>query len=1024
MGQRQPVAFLSYVRSDDEHENGRLTQFCERLSAEVKMQTGGEEFHIFQDIKDIKWGQNWKERLENALDEVIFLIPIITPSFFTSMPCRDEFKRFIEREKKLNRSDLILPVYYVSSPLLDIEEKRAADEIATIIGSRQYVDWRKIRFEPPTSPEYGKKLAEIAVQIRESLERVQLKVITPEPKKAEAYTDSKMSESMSGREKSLRIKSTSSAPIFNVPSKNMFFTGRKKHIEQLHESLKLNGAMALSQPQAISGLGGIGKTQTAVEYAYKYKAEYKAVFWVNADSKESIISSFVKIAGLLNLPVKDDKDQELIAASVKHWLETNSSWLMIFDNADDPKLVEKYFPFQSKGHIILTSRAQIFANLRIMKPLKMDEMSPDESKQFLLSRTGRNDNPLNQIETDAIDQLGKELDYFPLALEQAGAFIHEKSSSFNDYLISYRKRGLELLEETKSDTKSIATTWSLNFEQVKQTSNASIDLLYVSAFLSPYSIPLELIAHGAKQLGPALSVSLTDVDSDPVTLIKVLEPLSKYSLISLDPVSHTYSIHRMVQAVLKDKMDSDTRRQWTERTIKAVDKAFPDVEFKNWDVCEIMIPHAKFCLELIQKSNFELQEAARLLNKAGKYLTERALFAEAKQFFEQTLDIRKNILAMDHPDLAETYNDFAGLYHYQGKYKEAEVFYNNALDIRKKSLVKDHPDLAETYNDFAGLYYTQGKYKEAEEFYNNALDIRKQILVEDHPDLAKTYHDLAGLYRAQGKYKEADEYYHTSLNIRKKILVGDHPDLANTLGGLGLIYEEQGKYEEAEEYYNNALNIEKKVLGEDHPGLATTLNNLGSLYHDQGKYKEAEEYYNNALNIKKKVLGEDHPSLAATLNNLGLLYQDQGKYKEVEVYYNNALIIKKKALGEDHPDLAVTLYNLGSLFQARGKYKEAEVYYNNALNIEKKALGDDHPDSAKTLYKLGSLYQDQAKYSKAKPLFIKAIEIIEKSFGKESPLIVPYLTNFAYFLQKTNKNREASKMKIRAKAIQDKQKSK
>src|SRR5659263_684414 len=185
MGQRQPVAFLSYVRSDDEHENGRLTQFCERLSAEVKMQTG-EEFHIFQDRKDIKWGQNWKERLENTLDEVTFLIPIITPSFFTSMPCRDEFKRFIDREKKLNRNDLILPVYYVSSPLLDIKEKCATDEIVTIIASRQHVDWRKIRFEPPTAPEYGKKLAEIAVQIRESLERVRLKVITPEPKRVEA----------------------------------------------------------------------------------------------------------------------------------------------------------------------------------------------------------------------------------------------------------------------------------------------------------------------------------------------------------------------------------------------------------------------------------------------------------------------------------------------------------------------------------------------------------------------------------------------------------------------------------------------------------------------------------------------------------------------------------------------------------------------------------------------------------------------------------------------------------------------
>src|SRR3989304_7605505 len=129
MKKRQPAAFMSYVRFDDKHEDGRLTEFRERLSAEVKMQTG-EEFPIFQDRDDIKWGQNWKERVEKAIDEVTFLISIITPTFFKSRHCREELERFIEREKELDRNDLILPVYYVTSKLLDDEEKRASDELA------------------------------------------------------------------------------------------------------------------------------------------------------------------------------------------------------------------------------------------------------------------------------------------------------------------------------------------------------------------------------------------------------------------------------------------------------------------------------------------------------------------------------------------------------------------------------------------------------------------------------------------------------------------------------------------------------------------------------------------------------------------------------------------------------------------------------------------------------------------------------------------------------------------------------
>ena len=183
MGRKpKPAAFMSYVRSDDKY--GRLTEFRERLSDEVRVQIG-EEFSIFQDRKDILWGQNWKKRIEESLDEVTFLIPIITPSFFNSSACRDELQQFIEHEKKLKRDDLVLPIYYVDCPLLNDEEKRAGDELAQAIADRHCADgdWRDMRFEPFTSPQVGKTLARLAVQIRDALERVQAseKGEVPEP---------------------------------------------------------------------------------------------------------------------------------------------------------------------------------------------------------------------------------------------------------------------------------------------------------------------------------------------------------------------------------------------------------------------------------------------------------------------------------------------------------------------------------------------------------------------------------------------------------------------------------------------------------------------------------------------------------------------------------------------------------------------------------------------------------------------------------------------------------------------------
>ena len=170
MTKNKPAALMSYAHSDDTDRH--LTTFRERLSQEVHVQTG-RDFPIFQDTKDIQWGQSWQQRINDSLDEVTFLIPIMTPSFFHSEPCRAELERFIEREKRLGRNDLILPVYFVETDLLSDPELRATDELAEVIASRQYIDWRDLRFEQFTNPQVRKILVKLAVQIRDALPRLQ-----------------------------------------------------------------------------------------------------------------------------------------------------------------------------------------------------------------------------------------------------------------------------------------------------------------------------------------------------------------------------------------------------------------------------------------------------------------------------------------------------------------------------------------------------------------------------------------------------------------------------------------------------------------------------------------------------------------------------------------------------------------------------------------------------------------------------------------------------------------------------------
>ena len=161
---KHPVGFMSYARADDEHDKGYLTAFRERLSGEVCARTG-EHFAIFQDRNDIAWGQNWRERIHDCIDVVNFLICIVTPRFLRSEPCREEFDRFVKLEQALGRNDLILPVYYIDSPLLNDEVQRKGDPIASLLAMRNYVDWRDMRFEALDSPAFRKMLAKLASDI-------------------------------------------------------------------------------------------------------------------------------------------------------------------------------------------------------------------------------------------------------------------------------------------------------------------------------------------------------------------------------------------------------------------------------------------------------------------------------------------------------------------------------------------------------------------------------------------------------------------------------------------------------------------------------------------------------------------------------------------------------------------------------------------------------------------------------------------------------------------------------------------
>lgn len=273
--------------------------------------------------------------------------------------------------------------------------------------------------------------------------------------------------------------------------RNRFFTGRKQLLSTLRSQFIQTRSVTLTQSQALTGLGGIGKTQTAIEYAYRYRDLYHAVFWVRAANHETLVADFVALAHLLELPGREVQDQMLVVAAVKRWLEQHGSWLLILDNADDPGLLIDFLPNEGAGHILLTTRAQ--ATGSIASSLQVEKMRVAESMRLLLRRAKllSIDEPLENVSTEARAQariIVQELDGLPLALDQVGAYIEEVRCSLSEYQALYEQRRLDLFKRQSSLLSAdyphtVASTWTLSFERVEQANPAAAELLRLCAFL-------------------------------------------------------------------------------------------------------------------------------------------------------------------------------------------------------------------------------------------------------------------------------------------------------------------------------------------------------------------------------------------------------------------------------------------------------------------------------------------------------------------------------------------------------------
>src|SRR5437660_967979 len=734
--------------------------------------------------------------------------------------------------------------------------------------------------------------------------------------------------------------------------RNPFFMGRDDVLHQLHDILNKEHMGVHHRSCALNGLSGIGKTQVALEYAYRYADNYTGVFWLTAETPGSLLSSLIAIADILNLPEKQEQQQDRIIAAVIRWLNNHGDWLLIFDNVEDIELVKNVLPSARRGYLLFTSRRQSLG--LTLHTLTLAPMAPEEGVRFLLHRAKLLDRmtPLDHLsltEHALAEEIVNMMGGLPLALDQAGAYIESTQCSLSDYLALLRSSHLRLLNvhDVHANHLPVMRSFELIFEQLERSSPFATALITVCSYLAPEAIPETFFVEGASSLGPIFE----QMAADPFEFHAAIKALLDYSLVQRNTHTHILSLHRLVQAVLKGRLSEDAQREWAKRVRVTICRLFPSDEAAQADylpVGERLLLHAMVCILSEEQWKEDETQHLSLMVHVAAYLRKRARYTEEEALLQQAKRIGEQVLGLEHLSMAEISNEFANLRSQQGRYEEAMPLFQQALRIREQALEDQHPLVAEVCYGLAISCSEQNRYDEAEFYFQRALRIWEQALEPEHPHIIKVLCTLAILYAKQEKMSEAEPLFLRTLHIREQTLGPDHPLVAASLNDLGYFYFSQGKYEKAEYLSQRALYIWEQSLGHEHPRVAYVLHTLAEIYRSQHKNEEALLLYERALHILQQTFGPEYPQLIDFITGLATLLSERSQYDRSIALHQRALALRQRLLGSQHLVVAENLHSLADVHLLRQHSKEALSLYQQALQIREQLLGADHSQTMET----------------------------------------------------------------------------
>jgi tetratricopeptide (TPR) repeat protein len=741
-------------------------------------------------------------------------------------------------------------------------------------------------------------------------------------------------------------------PFIGVPPRIASFTGRADELDQLDAVLMQGKPAALTQVgrAAVHGMGGVGKTSLATEYAHRYRNLYTGVCWCPAETRAGLLSSLASLAVRLGAATAQHKDVQDAAKAALRWLaEQRATWLLIYDNVRTPDDLAEFLP-SAGARVLLTSRFSDWGELA--EEVALDVLPLDEAVALLETRAGRND-------AIGANTLAEVLGRLPLALDHGAAYCRRAQMSFRDY--ADRVLGLiDLAPRGATYPRSIAATFEIAIAEAATQSGAAERMISFLAQCAPERIPMMLI-EGA--IGH---------ETDRLDAVASLAEVSLLKHDPFDDETPAVTVHRLVQAVARGRSEKNgTRDEAIARIITQLWEIYPTdahEDPQSWPLCAQLTPHALALWQASPEGSSASAEWADVLNRVGQFFHGRAYYSEAIELLHASAEIRERVFGPNHPDTSISIHNIALVLRDQGNLEGARTLYERVLQIRETALGPNDPRTAIALNSLAGVLAELGDLGAAQAQLERAVQILENTAGAPALIVGATLDSLAGVYHHQGKQADARALYERALAVREEGLGSEHPHTASSLHNLALALKDEGDFEAAQPLLERALSICERHLGPEHPATASNLFTLGELLGAQGQFAEARSLLQRALAIREKTHGPNHHLTATTLNSIANTYHANGELELARLHYERAQVILEDALGPKHQLTNRVRSDRAMLFLHMGDPAGALPLGEAALAAHDEVLGPNHPWTLQSASITASALDMLGRIDKAKVL--------------------------------------------------------